>query len=338
MPKGRFFILAAAFLFSGTCALAYQVVWARMLSLVFGSTNQAISTVLAVFMLGLALGSHFGGRISRRGRNLGRLYGLLEIVLGLYALACPILLSQAATIHDAAFAAAHDSEALLALYRLLIAFGLLLIPTSLMGATLPVLAQYIENDTRKAGSKIGLLYAINTFGAALGAFSSAFLSIPYYGLNWTVAIAASLNIAIGIVCVVALHDTSGTASEEQHHAHAPGKKPAKKIESHSAGAQAIPFAVPVCVLFLVGTIGMLLENRGAMRSSRLRDLVYAFATMLTAYLVGSRPAASSRPDSCFATAPSDSSPPCSSSTARPFWPSPRSSAFCRHGSSPSSAT
>jgi len=93
LPTSRLAVLILAFLLSGLCALAYQVVWARMLSLVFGSTNQAISTVLAVFMLGLALGSHAGAKLSRHGKNLGIIYGLLEIALGFYAIAFPFFLS-----------------------------------------------------------------------------------------------------------------------------------------------------------------------------------------------------------------------------------------------------
>jgi len=161
-------LLALAFLLSGTCALAYQVVWARMLSLLFGSTNQAIATVLAVFMLGLALGSHFGEKVSRRGRDLGRAYGLMEMALGLFALCFPFLIARMGTAHALAFSLLHQNETLLSVARFGIAFALLIIPTALMGATLPVLAQHVEHDRSRVGSRIGALYAINTFGAALG--------------------------------------------------------------------------------------------------------------------------------------------------------------------------
>ena len=286
LPNSRLVILILAFLLSGMCALAYQVVWARMLSLVFGSTNQAISTVLAVFMLGLAIGSHAGAKLSRRVNNLGIIYGLLEIALGFYALAFPFILSNAQSIHAAIFSTSYDSELSLALYRFLIALVLLIIPTSLMGATLPVLAQYVEKDAAKAGTRIGSLYAINTFGAALGSFSSAFLSIPYYGLNWTIYIAATLNIVIGLACVILLRDTAMENTENPTTHSKKHKKDDKKTE-HLDRATAIPLAVPISILFLIGSIGMLLENAWSHALVLVFGTsVYAFSTMLTAYLIG----------------------------------------------------
>ncbi len=286
LPARRLVVLILAFLLSGMCALAYQVVWARMLSLVFGSTNQAISTVLAVFMLGLALGSHGGAKLSKRGKNLGVMYGVLEIVLGCYALAFPFILSHAESIHAAMFSASYDSGVSLALYRFLIALALLIIPTSIMGATLPVLAQYVEKDAGKAGSRIGVLYAINTFGAALGSFSSAFLSIPYHGLNWTIYFAAALNVAIGLACVFLLRDTFMQRTERPS---AFSKKTSKndKKSDHADDASTIPFAIPIFILFLVGAIGMLLENAWSHALVLVFGTsVYAFSTMLTAYLIG----------------------------------------------------
>lgn len=286
IPSRGFAVLFLAFLLSGMCALAYQVVWARMLSLIFGSTNQAISTVLAVFMLGLALGSHLGARISRRGKNLGRIYGFLEMVLGVYALAFPMIISTAETFHAAIFAASHGSELSLALYRFIIALILLIIPTSLMGATLPVLAQYVEKDTGKAGKRIGVLYAINTFGAALGSFASAFLSIPYYGLDKTMYFAAILNVIVGLTCLFVLRDRL------IQHSDAP-TAPSKTTKGFFAGmdspddVQHIPFALPILILFLIGTVGMLLENAWSHALVLVFGTsVYAFATMLTAYLIG----------------------------------------------------
>lgn len=269
------------------CALAYQVVWARMLSLVFGSTNQAISTVLAVFMLGLALGSHVGGRISRRGKDLGKIYGFLEIVLGLYALAFPFILSNAESIHALIFSASHDSELSLALYRFFIALVLLIIPTSLMGATLPVLAQYIEKDAGKAGTRIGTLYGINTFGAALGSFTSAFLAIPFYGLNWTIYIAAILNVSVGLACVFLLHDNFFQQSENPTEPLSNTKKITNRQFRNNEETWKVPFVVPIFVLFLIGTIGMLLENAWSHALVLVFGTsVYAFSTMLTAYLIG----------------------------------------------------
>lgn len=286
LPTRRLVVLILAFLLSGMCALAYQVVWARMLSLVFGSTNQAISTVLAVFMLGLALGSHAGAKLSKRGKDLGIIYGWLEIALGCYALIFPFILANAESIHAAIFSASYESELSLALYRFFIALALLILPTSIMGATLPVLAQYVEKDRGKVGSRIGVLYSINTFGAALGSFSSAFLSIPYYGLNWTIYFAAILNVLIGLMCVFLLRDTFLIDTDRPSKISRKTTKNDKKFDSVDP-ATTIPFAVPIFILFLVGTIGMLLENAWSHALVLVFGTsVYAFSTMLTSYLIG----------------------------------------------------
>jgi spermidine synthase len=275
-------LLALAFLLSGTCALAYQVVWARMLSLLFGSTNQAIATVLAVFMLGLALGSHFGEKVSRRGRDLGRAYGLMEMALGLFALCFPFLIARMGTAHALAFSLLHQNETLLSVARFGIAFALLIIPTALMGATLPVLAQHVEHDRSRVGSRIGALYAINTFGAALGAFTSAFIAIPFHGLHWTIYGAAFVNVLVGLACFVLLQDAP--AAPEQP---APARTRSAKRPAHTPIEKAIPLWLVFCVLFTIGTVGMVLENAWSHALVLVFGTsVYAFATMLTSYLIG----------------------------------------------------
>lgn len=273
-------LLVLIFMVSGACALAYQVVWIRMLSLVFGSTHQAIATVLAMFMLGLALGSFVAGKWVLRIHNCGRAYGGIEIILGGYALAFPFLLNSVARVYWHLFPYTHSMALADTLVRVGLAAVVLLPPTVLMGATLPLLVQYIEKNNKKIGRKTGLLYGINTIGAAGGAFVSAFFMIPYYGLTVTIYFFAALNIAVGLLCVALLRQQ--TLSPVQ-------PAPVVKHKNTPVSAVQAETSIPllVTVLFLAGSVGMFLENGWSHALVLVFGTsVYAFATMLTTYLLG----------------------------------------------------
>jgi spermidine synthase len=194
-------VILTLFLFSGATSLVYEVIWLRQLILIFGSTQFATSTVLSTFMGGLALGAIVAGRWlgSSRIRPL-KIYGLLEIGIGLYALAVPFLFASLTPIYRALWAAgASESFMLLSLAKFAGIACVLLPPTILMGASLPVLAREVADDPRRIGGKVGLLYAINTFGAVAGTFIAGFVAIPGIGSQLTLWVTAAANLTIGLV-------------------------------------------------------------------------------------------------------------------------------------------
>ena len=136
----RLGLLLALFFCSGACGLIYQVLWLRLLSLVFGVTVYAASTVLAVFMTGLALGSLLAQRPLARLRPPLMVFGVAEILIGVSALATPIALDAASALYQRFFQLSAGSLALLTTVRLITGFLVLLVPTVLMGLTLPVLS------------------------------------------------------------------------------------------------------------------------------------------------------------------------------------------------------
>src|SRR5881296_2774402 len=150
-------VLALCFL-SGASSLLYEVVWARMLHLLFGDTVLAVSTVLASFMAGLALGSFWSGKyVDRRPRVLA-LYACLEAGIGVSAVALPVLLQALTPLYVGLHQYLHASFWLFSVVRFLLAFGLLFVPTTLMGATLPVLSRYMVRHTATLGWSVGTLY------------------------------------------------------------------------------------------------------------------------------------------------------------------------------------
>jgi len=196
-------LLLLFFFLSGACGLVYEVVWTKLFALSMGSTTYALSTVLAAFMGGLALGSWFGGKwIDRRGNPL-LTYGILEGAIGLYCLIVPWLVGLIPIIMSPLYDKYYvDHLFLFGLLRFFISIVILLVPTVLMGASLPVLARYYASEKGRFGWEVGRLYAVNTLGAGVGCFSAGFFLLPLLGQRWSIYSAAFVN--IGIFVVVAL--------------------------------------------------------------------------------------------------------------------------------------
>jgi len=188
--------IKALFFLSGVCALVYQVVWLRMLVLVFGLSVFAVTTVLTAFMAGLALGSlAFGRLLERRGRPL-RAYAWLELGVGLVALGFPELLGAVDRLYGGLALEFGWGTWVSGLLRFLICLLLLLVPTTLMGATLPALSAFAVRSDARIGREIGSLYAVNTLGAAAGCALAAFVLLERLGVQDTLRWTAAVNLAI----------------------------------------------------------------------------------------------------------------------------------------------
>ncbi len=188
------------FTLSGVSGLVYELVWIRLLSQLLGGTTFAISAVLAAFMGGLAFGSRFfGPRADATGRPL-RLYAMLEIaiaILGLGVHAAIVFLKPSYVV-----LAQLLPEGSLSFLRVVVALLILLPPTFFMGGTLPVLGRYIVRSSERLGRGLGLLYAVNTFGAVMGVFLAGFVFIPTLGLLYCTLLGAALNLAIALLILL----------------------------------------------------------------------------------------------------------------------------------------
>jgi len=204
-PMSRLIYLA--FFLSGISGLVYQVVWVKWFSRIFGNSLHSASLVVSVFMCGLGLGSYLVGRWSDR-RAAGdsilplRMYGYAEIAIGLLggllALLLPALEPLAATISSYQAGPEGWFELSRSAYAARYALAVLLLApvTILMGGTLTLLIRYLlVHDLSLAGWRVGLLYGINTLGAATGAFATDLLLIPSVGLLAAQALAVAFNLA-----------------------------------------------------------------------------------------------------------------------------------------------
>ena len=184
------------FFLSGATGLVYEVVWHRMLVLVFGSTAFATATILASFMSGLALGSFCFGRLADRYRDPLKVYAYLEAGIGVFALLFPVILSGVTAAYVGIYQQFDATFYLFSLLRFILSFLILVIPSFLMGGTLPVLSKLFIREFGRLGAGIGSLYGTNTLGAVVGTFSAGFFFIILFGAKETTYIAAAVNILI----------------------------------------------------------------------------------------------------------------------------------------------
>lgn len=177
-----------------------------MLGLVFGATTLAISAVLAAFMGGLALGSALAARFAPRLARPVRAYALIEIAVGLYALLVPLLFRGIDRVYVEAWQYLHPGFFAFAFSRFILAAAVLIIPTALMGATLPVLVAALQRSVghgaSAAMSAIARLYTWNLLGAIGGTIAAGFFLLPLFGVRATIWIAAATNLAIGLAALL----------------------------------------------------------------------------------------------------------------------------------------
>ncbi len=190
------------FFLSGGCGLIYEIVWTRLLTLVMGSTIYSISTVLTAFMGGLALGSFIAGRIVTARSNGIRLYGILEIIIGVYCLFIPSIIDLFIPFYRSIYPSLANDHFLFSLIRFAVSFSILLVPTTLMGATLPILTGYLARRPDRLGGTIGTVYAVNTLGAVLGSFGAGFLLLPLLGTWHSIVVTGLTNITIGATALL----------------------------------------------------------------------------------------------------------------------------------------
>ena len=183
--------LLPLFFLSGATALAYQTVWVRELQLVFGTSTFAISTVLASFMGGLALGGFLMARVADRVARPLATYGALEIGIGLYAVLFPMIVGVLTPAYLAVWRALEPGPVVFGLVQFAFVGSSLLLPTAAMGATLPLLARFATLRLGAAGERVGTLYAVNTAGAVAGTILCGFVLLPSIGRENTTWLAAS---------------------------------------------------------------------------------------------------------------------------------------------------
>ena len=275
----------ALFFLSGATSLVYEVIWLRQLVLIFGSTLFATSAILSTFMAGLALGAMAGGRLAPGPRGALRVYGVLEVAIGLYALAVPALLQSLAPVHQRLWElGASSSFVALSAAKFVGIAVVLLPPTVLMGATLPVIARLVARSEERIGGDVGRLYAVNTTGAVLGAALAGFTLIPLLGMRGSLVTTAATSVLVGVLAWVV--DLRGHAPGGDRRPEAPPEVDADSAppgEARPAGWRLAGLAI----IALSGFTAMVLEVAWTrVLALVVGSSVYSFTIMLVTFLLG----------------------------------------------------
>ena len=270
-------LLALCFFLSGLAALVYQTAWTREFAFVFGTSELAVATVLGAYMAGLAAGAAIGGRLAARLRSPVFAYGVLELGIALAALAVPLGIAGANAVLLHFFGGRSglpdDTQLAVSIYYLVASFAILMVPTAMMGATLPLLARHAVEDDAHLGSRIGALYAVNTSGAVAGTLLTAFVLLPELGLRATVWTAVALNVLVFVLAVWLARIAPAPHAEEAGQADAAAPP--------SSGNWILP------LMTLSGVVSFTYEVLWTrILSHLLGGSVYAFATMLASFLLG----------------------------------------------------
>jgi len=284
--------LAILFFGSGVCALIYQLLWLRMMGWVFGVTVYAASTVWASFMAGLAVGSLAAGAIGDRVRHPLRWFGVTELLIGATALATPAILAELQTIYVALYPSLPRALPALTVTRLAIALLVLIVPTTLMGATLPLVIKGSEARGGSLGAHLGVLYGSNAIGAIVGTMAAGLYLIPGLGIHSTFLAAAAVNLAVGtgalaLSGVAPPHDSRHNRSREPLSLSEP--VPPKLAERHASegGLTDRQLLVVIAVFTMSGVISLAIEVVWfRVLTLFLRPTVYGFAVMLATILTG----------------------------------------------------
>ncbi len=279
-------LIFCLFFLSGACGLIYQVVWTRMMTHVFGTTVLAVSTVLAAFMAGLALGSYWLGRIGDKSVNPLKRYAIYEFGIGLASLLTLILLNQLTPLSIWMTHAFGYSFPLFSLGRFIVVFLLILVPTTLMGATLPILSRFVVTRFENVGRSLGSLYATNTLGAVCGCLLAGFYLIGSLGIHNSIYLAVVLNLGVGLVSLVLAKGRTKMAADS--------KVPSQKKKEKSPRKKVLPSPIhkrPQNLLLGGFALSGLTSFAYEVLWTRalvfhLGNSIYAFTIMLTTFLVG----------------------------------------------------
>ena len=262
-------LLGIAFFLSGAAALVYQVVWQRILTLHTGIGIVSVSLIVAAFMAGLGLGSHVGGILSARvsPRRALRLFALIEVAVGLFAAVSCRLYSDG---FGALAAGLYRSTAGAALAH----FAAFLLPTALMGMSLPFLVRATVRETGKAARVIGTLYGVNALGASAGALLAPWVLVRFLGMEGAVLAGTAANLVAAAAALAAGH------REEEGEPAVPAPPAPATSPAGSFGLWTLLYALSGFVALSFEVLWFRLMDVGA------KSTAFTFGTVLCIFLLG----------------------------------------------------
>jgi predicted membrane-bound spermidine synthase len=265
-------LLGVAFFLSGAAALVYQVVWQRILTLHTGIGVVSVALIVAAFMAGLGFGSHLGGLLSARvsPRRALRLFALLELSVGLFAaISCRLYYDGLGTLA----AGLYRTTAGAALAH----FVAFLLPTTLMGMSLPFLVRATVRDTATASRVISGLYGVNVLGASAGALLAPWVLVRHLGMEGAALAGTAANLVAAAAALAAGHRHAPGAEAPPP---AAGPAPAGTSRAGSLRVWTLLYALSGFLALSLEVLWFRLMDVG------VKSTAFTFGTVLCLYLLG----------------------------------------------------
>lgn len=276
-------IVFLLFFASGISGLIYEVVWLRILSRIIGVTAYATAVTLAAFMAGLALGSFIFGRLVDKRNDQLRIFALLQLWLAVFAVVTPIILTGSAAFYKFVSVITHQNTAAISMSKVVVSFLSLLVPTMLMGGTLPALISFLVRRGGMFGKNFSMLYGLNTLGAVLGVVLSGFVTIGAIGEWNTIFIAVAINLAVGFIAFILYRSRTRFTEQADVTRRAEVKTVSNRISMYPDKVRKI-----VLIVFMMSGFTALAYEVIWTRQLILflQTSIYAFSGMLAVFLVG----------------------------------------------------
>ncbi len=264
-----------AFFLSGATALTFEILWSRQFVPIFGNSSYAISAVLCAFMAGLGVGNWAGGVLADRVRRRLLLFAGIETGIAAWALLMPWLLAGLRRYVPRTSLLVSDSLAVTSATRFVFSLAILLIPCALMGMTLPCLSRFATESGKVLGKRVGLLYGLNTVGAALGCLAAGYLLLDALGTAATNYIAVGINLVVAAAIALLQIRISR------------GARPAAKEPVAAAPAPpGVPRTLLLGLAFLGGLAGLACEVLWLRYMYFVTSVAYSFTNILAIFLLG----------------------------------------------------
>jgi len=292
MDRTTRLLIYIAFFISGAAGLIYQVAWSRYLSLMLGSTGLANIIVLSTFMGGLGIGAWWFGRIADRSRSCLMLFVILELAIVAYGAMFPFAFPALQSLFHALTFGHEPGSMFVTVVKVLVAISAIIVPTILMGGTLPVLSKFLIHELASVGHRVSQLYYINSLGAVAGTFLAGFFLIGKLGLTWTMLTGALFDLVTALV-VLAQRDRPGL--DERAHAVVKSKpklkgKPKPEVKVSQGSAEVYPArlgTIALAVIGVSGAVSMIYEVAWIrMLALVLGSSIYSFALMVGTFIAG----------------------------------------------------
>ncbi len=271
-------IIFLIFLISGVSGLLYEVVWLRMLSRVLGVTTYATAITLAAYMAGLGIGSYLFGKLADRAQNTLKLYAYIELLIAAAAILTPVLFNLSEGLYINFYDVSGGNTGAVMVLRSFISFFTLLIPTVLMGGTLPLLVARTTQISGKFGNSLSMLYSMNTFGAVIGVLLSGFITIGKLGEWQTIALGMVINLAVALAAL-RISASSGDTDPQEKVASAKKEVIAKEVSWTGR--------IVLASIFISGFTALAYEVIWTRQLILYLEVsIYAFSAMLAIFLIG----------------------------------------------------